>query len=177
VGVIGNSVNRLLRFTLANFEGKTPDAAPWGELEEKYLAQFQTHLDTYNAELEAIRMRKSSEALRALWVSVNEYLTEGAPWTALKTDRALAAMRVNFAFSLLMMLAALSRPIIPFTADKMAASYGLSPAEASGWYTNARDGAAHFAASRTLSDPGLLFSRLEDDRVAELKERFGSEKA
>ena len=32
--------------------------------------------------------RKSATALRQLWVLGNQYLTEAAPWTALKTDPA-----------------------------------------------------------------------------------------
>ena len=38
------------------------------------------------AQMEAMEIRKSAQAVRALWVTGNEYLTEAAPWTAMKTD-------------------------------------------------------------------------------------------
>lgn len=174
VGVIGNAVNRITKFARAQFGEAVPEAGPLGEVEEKYLAQFQAGLDAYNAELTALNFRKASEALRSMWVSVNEYLAEGAPWTAIKTDRGLAGARVNFALSLIMMLVKLSKPLIPFTCEKLEVAFGLNGADTAQWYDNARTGVAALShGTRTVGEIPLLFERLEDERMQELKVRFG----
>ena len=66
--------------------------------------------------METIELRKSAQALRALWVLGNEYLQEAAPWTAIKTDRDRAAVIVRTGLNLVALFARISAPFIPFTA-------------------------------------------------------------
>jgi methionyl-tRNA synthetase len=171
VGVIGNSVNRIVRFTINNFDGQIPAMGARGEVETKYAAQFADGLARYNAELEAMSFRKALEALRGLWVTVNEYLAEGAPWTALKTDRDMAASRVNMAFNMIFALVPLTEPMMPFTAAALAKAFAIEGGPR--WYTDAGVALTQAKDARAFADPGLLFRRLEDDEVAAWKERFG----
>ncbi|MFV4677415.1 class I tRNA ligase family protein, partial [Mycobacterium tuberculosis] len=86
------------------------------DLSEK-LAELTSHM-------EGLELRRSAQALRAIWVLGNEYLTEAAPWTAVKTDRERAAVVVRTGLNLVALFARLSRPFIPATTELIAAGVG-----------------------------------------------------
>jgi len=120
----------------------------------------------------AIEVRKSAQALRALWVVGNEYLQEAAPWTAIKTDRDRAAVIVRTALNLAALYARISAPFIPFAAEKIAEAFALSWPPA--WPTT--DAAAELSAlpvGLAVRAPEVLFKKIEDDQIAEWTARFG----
>ena len=107
--VLGNFVNRILKFAESRFEGVVPEGGAPGPLELKIYADLSEKLAELTAHMEAIEVRKSAQALRAIWVLGNEYLTETAPWTAFKTDRDRAAVIVRTGINFV----ALLRPADP----------------------------------------------------------------
>jgi hypothetical protein len=122
--VLGNFVNRILKFTETRFEGVVPDGGEPGELELKLYADVSAKLAELTDCLEAIEMRKACQALRQLWVLGNQYLTEAAPWTAIKTDPVRAAVAVRTGLNLVALFARVSEPFIPFAAEKIAGGVG-----------------------------------------------------
>ncbi|MCE2819810.1 MAG: methionine--tRNA ligase [Phenylobacterium sp.] len=124
--VFGNFINRILRFTESRFDGKVPDGGEEGPLEARLRADVAEKLADLTAQLEALEMRKSAQALRQLWVLGNQYLTEAAPWTAVKTDRDRAAISVRMGLNLVALFARVSRPFIPFTCEVVAKAVGES---------------------------------------------------
>src|SRR5258708_19892421 len=74
--------------------------------------------------MDAMEIRKSAQALRALWVLGNEYLTEAAPWTAIKSDPDRAAVIVRTGINLVGLFARISAPFIPFAAETTALAVG-----------------------------------------------------
>src|SRR5215469_13716464 len=157
--VFGNFVNRILKFCETRFEGVVPSGGEPGELERKLHADVSAALAELSGHLESIEFRKSAQALRGLWVLGNEYLTEAAPWTAIKTDRDRAAVIVRTGINLVGLFARISAPIIPFTAETVALALG-DP-----WPTSwpAADGAAELSrigAGRPVKAPEVLFRKL-----------------
>ena len=131
---------------------------------------------TFTAQFEAIEIRKSAQALRALWVLGNEYLQEAAPWTAIKSDPARAAVMVRTALNLAALFARVSAPVIPYAAEQIALALG-EPFPPS-WPT--ADIAAELArvpAGRKIATPPVLFKKIEDAEVAEWTARFAGEGA
>ena len=63
--------------------------------------------------VDAIDVRKSALALRALWVLGNEYLQDVAPWTTFKDNPDAAAMQIRIALNLIRFYAVISSPFIP----------------------------------------------------------------
>ncbi|HEX4196138.1 MAG TPA: methionine--tRNA ligase, partial [Caulobacteraceae bacterium] len=122
--VLGNFVNRILKFCETRFEGVVPAGGAPGPLEQKLHADLSAGLQELTLQLEAMELRKSAQALRALWVLANEYLTEAAPWTAIKTDRDRAAVAVRYGLNLVALFARVSEPFIPFAAEKIALAVG-----------------------------------------------------
>ena len=170
--VLGNFINRILKFNESKFEGVVPAGGAPGPLEEKLFADVSARLADLAEQMDAIEIRKSAQALRALWVVGNEYLQEAAPWIAIKTDRDRAAVIVRTALNLAALYAKISAPFIPFAAEKIGAAFDLPfPAE---WPSND----AHVELNRLLvgapvTVPEVLFKKIEDEQIAEWTARFG----
>jgi len=169
--VLGNFVNRIMKFAETRFEGVVPEGGEPGPLEHKLYADVAARLEDITAQFEAIEIRKTAQAIRALWVLGNEYLQEAAPWTAIKTDRDRAAVIVRTALNLVGLFARVSAPIIPFSAETIAE--GVGEAYPPAW--PGLDAAAELSrieAGRPIRTPEVLFAKIEDAQVAEWTERF-----
>jgi methionyl-tRNA synthetase len=170
--VLGNFVNRILKFTESKFDGVIPDGGAPGPLEEKLFADVSARLADLTEQMDAIEVRKSAQALRALWVVGNEYLQEAAPWTAIKTDRDRAAVIVRTALNLAALYARVSAPFIPFAAEKIGEAFQLSWPPA--WPTTAA--AAELSSlpvGLPVRAPEVLFKKIEDEQIAEWTAQFG----
>ncbi len=170
--VLGNFVNRIIKFAETRFDGLVPAGGEPGPLELKLFSDVSAKLDEVTQLFEAMEMRKAAQELRALWVLGNEYLTEAAPWTAIKTDTDRAAVIVRTGLNLVGLFARASAPIIPFTAETVALAVGEPWPGA--WPS--ADGAAELSrieAGRPVKAPEVLFRKLEDAQIDEWRERFG----
>jgi methionyl-tRNA synthetase len=174
--VLGNFVNRILKFNESKFEGKVPAGGAFGPLEEKLFAEVSAKLADLTAQMEAIEIRKSAQALRDLWVLGNQYLQEAAPWTAIKTDPERAAVIVRTGLNLVALFARISAPILPFTAQTIAEAIG-EPYPGDWPSTDARAELSRLEPGRPVRAPEVLFKKVEDAQVTEWTERFGGESA
>ncbi|MFI4936565.1 MAG: methionine--tRNA ligase [Caulobacterales bacterium] len=169
--VLGNFVNRILKFCETRFEGVVPSGGEAGPLEHKLYADVGARLEDLAAQFEAIEIRKTAQALRALWVIGNEYLQEAAPWTAIKTDPGRAAVVVRTALNLVALFARVSAPIIPFTAEVIGEAVGEAwPPAWPGADTAAE--LSRLPPGRKLTTPPVLFKKIEDAQVAEWTAQF-----
>ena len=170
--VLGNFVNRILKFCETRFDGVVPAGGEPGPLEHKLHADVAAKLADLTEQFEAIEVRKSAQALRSLWVLGNEYLQEAAPWTAIKTDRDRAAVIVRTAINLVALYARVSAPVIPFAAEAMAEAVG----EGGRIDWPASDAATELArvpAGRAITTPPVLFRKIEATDIEAWSERFG----
>ncbi|MFT4091401.1 MAG: methionine--tRNA ligase [Asticcacaulis sp.] len=170
--VLGNFVNRIVKFTESKFGGIVPEGGEAGPLEEKLYADLSALLTEATEAFEAIEMRKAAQAVRRIWVLGNEYLQEAAPWTAFKTDTERAAVIVRHGLNLVRLYAVLSQPLIPFAAQTIADSVGLGLPQ--DWpSTDARAELSKLTAGATVKSGEVLFKKIEDEQVAAWTERFG----
>jgi len=170
--VLGNFVNRILKFTENRFEGVVPAGGGPGELEMRLQDDVLAKLRELTSLMEEADLRKAAQAVRQLWVLGNQYLTEAAPWTAIKTDPDRAAVVVRYGLNLVALFAKVSEPFIPFAAEKIALAVGESfPGR---W--PALDDATPLdilEPGRRVQAPEVLFRKIEDGQVGEWLERFG----
>ena len=170
--VLGNFVNRILKFCESRFDGVVPEGGEPGELERKLYDEGGARLAALTTQMETIELRKSAQALRALWVLGNEYLQEAAPWTAIKTDRDRAAVIVRTGLNLVALFARISAPFIPFTAEKIAEAVG--DAYPAAWPELEGEAALSILApGQPVRAPEVLFKKIEETQIAEWGERFG----
>jgi methionyl-tRNA synthetase len=174
--VLGNFVNRILKFTETRFEGVVPADGEPGPLEAKLDADVLGKLRELTDNLESREFRKACASLRQLWVLGNGYLTEAAPWTALKTDPARAAVAVRTGLNLVALFAKVAEPFIPFASETIALSVG--EAFPGRWPSlDGKGGLDILPPGRAVKAPEVLFRKIEDTQVAEWRERFGGPEA
>jgi methionyl-tRNA synthetase len=169
--VLGNFVNRVLKFCATRFEGRVPSGSENGPLENLLYERLSQRIIELTRLLETIEIRKAAQELRALWVVGNEYLTEAAPWKTIKRDPERAALSVRVGINLVGLYARLSAPFIPFAAKTMGAALG-DDVETS-WPS--ADSAFELALIKPGSEvrvPEVLFRKIEDDELAKWNEQF-----
>jgi methionyl-tRNA synthetase len=172
--VLGNFVNRILKFCETRFEGVVPAGGDPGPLETKLHADLSAALKDLTDQLEAMELRKAAQALRGIWVLGNEYLTEAAPWTAIKTDPERAALIVRTGLGLVALFSRISAPFIPFAAEKIAEAIGEAyPGE----WPSADAGAelSRLEPGRPVRAPEVLFRKLEDAQIEAWKAEFSGQ--
>jgi methionyl-tRNA synthetase len=172
--VLGNFVNRITRFCASKFGESVPSAGAYGPVEERLIADLDAKIAAYSAALEAMEFRKACAELRGIWVAGNEYLQVAAPWTAFKTDPDRAAAACRAGLNLIALFAALSAPVIPATAAKMATVFGIDLAQER-WPASARAALGRLAPGTAFTLPDVLFKKIDDDQVAEWRQKFGAE--
>ena len=168
--VLGNFVNRIVKFTESKFDGVVPSAGLAGPLESKLEADIRAGIAEATEAFETMEFRKACQAIRAIWVLGNEYLQVSAPWTAFKTDQDYAAVGVRTGLNLVALFARLAAPVIPFSAEKIAASVGATDLS---WPLVDENLFSAVPSSRAVAHQGVLFAKIEDAQVAEWTERFG----
>jgi len=174
--VLGNFVNRILKFNETRFGGVVPAGGEPGPLEAKLYEEVSERLKALTADFDGIEIRKSAQGLRALWVLGNEYLQEAAPWTAIKTDPDRAAVIVRTALNLVALYARISAPVIPFAAEKIALAMG-EPLPL-GWPSMSGETELNrLEPGRAVRAPEVLFAKIDDAAVALWAERFGGAEA
>jgi methionyl-tRNA synthetase len=171
--VLGNFVNRTLKFTESKFGAAIPDGGKAGAKEKKLGEELERRVGIYTALMEEIQLRKAAAELRAIWVLGNEYLADAAPWTSIRTDKDAAAVSVRTAINLIRLFAILSAPAIPFAAEAMAKCLGLD-IRAQSWPKGKIADELHvLGAGHAFATPPVLFAKIAPEQVAEWESRFG----
>lgn len=172
--VLGNFINRTLKFTNSKFGAEVPAGGAWGPAEDALAGALDTRIKAYTVLMEEMQFRKALAELRAIWALANEYLTEAAPWTAFKTDPAAAAASVRVAINLIRLFAILSAPVIPFTAEKILTALNLPREILQQWPdAPAKDLLTVLEPGHGFDIPEVLFQKITDDQVADWIDRFG----
>ncbi len=168
--VLGNFVNRIIKFAEGRFEGAVPAGGEPGPLEIQLAKDVQAKIIELTELMEAMEFRKSAQALRQLWVLGNGYLTEAAPWTAIKTDPDRAAVAVRTGLNLVALFAKVSEPFMPATAQTIAAAVGEA---FPGRWPQGQGALEILPPGRKVAAPEVLFRKIEETQVVEWVARFG----
>ena len=159
VAILGNLVNRVMVLNHKYCEGKVPvsGSAP-EDLEALGAIAIQTA--KVSSALEAYRFREAlTEAMNLARIG-NKYLADAEPWKVVKTDPARAAEILGTATQIMAALGVVFEPFLPFSAAKIRAMLGMELAD---WSLLA--GTSLVPAGQTLSEPALLFEKIEDEAM------------
>jgi len=175
--VLGNFVNRILKFANSRFDGVVPDGGEPGEDEAWLAGEVDQRLKAIAEHYDAMEFRKAAAETRALWAAGNEYLTRAEPWSHFKTDKDKAAVGVRTGINLIVLSAIVAQPVIPGAAKTILDALGI-PDDQRGWPAGA--GTALLDAlprGHAFTVPDVLFAKIEDAQVAEWTDRFSGEDA
>jgi len=170
--VLGNFVSRITKFCRSKFGEAVPEAGSYGPAEEALIAELGERVARYEAQMDAIEVRKSAAELRAIWAAGNEYLQAQAPWTTFKTDPDRAAAQVRLALNLIPLYAVLSAPFIPQAAERMLASMKCTD---SSWPDDVPAALGRLAPGHGFEVPEVLFAKISDEDRVTWEERFAGQ--
>ncbi|MGP9804815.1 methionine--tRNA ligase [Paracoccus sp. NSM] len=167
--VLGNFVSRITKFCRSKFGETVPEGPAYGADEAALIAALTARLAAYDANMQAMEVRKAASELRAIWVLGNEYLQSAAPWTVFKTDPDKAAMQVRMGLNLIRLYAVLSAPFIPFASARLLEAMGATGAE---WPGDMQDALSALRPGHAFTVPDLLFAKISDEDRETWAERF-----
>lgn len=175
--VLGNFVNRITKYTASKFEGVVPDAGSPGEDEAWMASELRTRLSTLIQHYEEMEFRKAAAETRALWAAGNEYLTRAEPWVKYKNDVDAAAIGVRTGLNLVVLFAIIAQPLIPRTASKLLDALDI-PNENRQFPNPEAEGLLDaLPRGHQITPPNVLFSKIEDEQVAEWTNLFGGQES
>ncbi|MEO1536420.1 MAG: methionine--tRNA ligase [Pseudomonadota bacterium] len=167
--VLGNFVSRVTKFCRSKFGEEVPAGGTWGQEEDALIEKLQAGLSAYQAQMDAIEVRKAASELRALWVLGNEYLQSAAPWSVFKEDPARAAAQIRLSLNLIRVYAVLSAPFIPDAAARMLSSMNTLATE---WPTDMREALDALPEGHGFTVPEVLFAKISDEDREDWQSRF-----
>lgn len=167
--VLGNFVSRVTKFCRSKFGEEVPQGGTYGAQEEALITRLTTRIREYEAHMEAMEVRKSAAALRAIWVEGNEYLQEAAPWSTFKTDPERAAMQTRLALNLIRLYAVLSSAFIP---DAAAAMQSAMQTGNDTWPDDVPTALETLTPGHAFTTPEVLFSKITDEAREDWQSRF-----
>ncbi len=167
--VLGNFVSRVTKFCRSKFGEEVPSGGTWGAEEQALIEKLQAGLGAYEAQMEAIEVRKAANELRALWVMGNEYLQTAAPWSVFKEDPGRAAAQIRLALNLIRVYAVVSAPFIPDAAARMLSAMNTLDTE---WPEDMATALAALPEGHGFTVPDVLFKKISDEEREDWQTRF-----
>jgi methionyl-tRNA synthetase len=192
----GNLVNRVLTSAYRSF-GAVPTPGALTEADRAVISAIEAGFGTVGEQLEQARFKAALAEAMHLASRVNQYVSDEAPWAALKTDRDRAATILYVALRCIDSLKVLFTPFLPFSSQRLHELLGYE-----GWLAGPleirevaeADGSTHavltgdyetwigrwepsaLAAGQTLLEPEPLFAKLDPavvvaEELGRLKER------
>ena len=170
--VLGNFVSRVTKFCRGKFGEEVPAGGSYGEAEAAVSAEITKRLKAYEANMEAVELRKAAADLRAIWAAGNEYLQAAAPWAKFKESPEEAAAIVRFALNLIRLYGVLSGPYIPDASKTILAAMNASGAA---WPEDLEAALSALPAGHAFTTPEVMFAKITDERRDELEAQFAGE--
>ncbi|MCZ6544285.1 MAG: methionine--tRNA ligase [Chloroflexi bacterium] len=168
VATWGNLVNRVLTFTVRNFDGKVPEPGPLEAEDRQLLDRTQSAVDAIGESIEGVHLRQGLQQAMALAQEANRYLDHSAPWQSIKTDREAAGRSLYTALNAIAGLRTALAPYLPFTCARLNEYLGETASiEELGWQVHALE------PGTPLATPSPLFTKLDSSMVAEEEARLG----
>jgi methionyl-tRNA synthetase len=174
VGVFGNFVNRVLKFTASRFDARVPAGGTPGAREDALHAELGRRLAGYQEHLDDLSFRKAVFELRAVWAAGNVYLADVEPWKLIDADRDRAAVTIRTALNLVRLCGVLSAPIIPETSARVLDALEATPDDRR-WPSDVRADLQALQPGRRIQPIDLLFRRITDDETTAWSAKFAGQ--
>ena len=159
VGVLGNFVNRVVVLTNKYWEGRVPCQGKLKEYDQEVLQAIKLAPIKIGEYIEKYKLRDALSEMMKLARLGNKYLADTEPWKLKKIDEDRTKTIMNIALQLTASLSILSKPFLPFTANKLAAMLNVSEIF---WDQSAEQ---LLPANHQIKKATLLFERIEDNQI------------
>lgn len=160
IGNLANLVNRTLTFLSRFYEGKVPTAPIEPALIEK-IAEYERRIGEH---FERAELRDALREILALSSFGNKAFQEGEPWATRKSDPMKAEALLHMLLYLIRDLAVLISPFMPAASRNILQMLDSSGAS---W-----SDLGSFEGLERIGEVQILFEKLEDERIEELKRTY-----
>ncbi|MDR0684820.1 MAG: methionine--tRNA ligase [Spirochaetaceae bacterium] len=175
IGNFGNLVNRTLSFVTRYYDGLIPLAEERErEKTERFWEKAREYETAITEKLEWAELRDAFHLIFELSSFANKTFQDGEPWRTRKDDPPAASELIRNLTFLVRDLAVLASPFIPEAAEKVAGFFAGGdgkPVKPSWKELGKTEGVERVVKS------AVLFERLPEERMAELRERYSGAQA
>ncbi|GEC55285.1 methionyl-tRNA synthetase [Bradyrhizobium japonicum] len=171
--IFGNLANRIISFAHRAFHGRFPEGGVPDDAERQLAHDLEQRIAALHRHHTALEFRAAAAATRAIWDTTNAYLQHAAPWTAIKSDPARAAVITRTGLNLVALSATLAWSIVPHLAARVLGALGRSdtvPRWPNGPLLPLLDRGAGTPVARL----GPLVEKITPERAGQLTARFGA---
>ena len=174
VAILGNFLNRVFVLTDKYYGGQLPDLDGSSDSEQAAWAEFTAHADRMEASIGAYRFREALGEFMGLARIGNKYLAEQEPWKKIKTDPERAAVILALAARMAAFIGQAAEAFLPFTAARIRNAFGM---ELMSWEELKKIDPAKWLKGVSAANPGLLFDKIEDEKMDEQRARLTQSEA
>jgi methionyl-tRNA synthetase len=169
IGNLGNLINRTLSFVSRYYDGTVPS----GTEDPLFWETVRRYEGEIGEKLEGAELRDAFHLIFELSSFANKTFQDGEPWKQRKENPVAAESLIYNLCHVVKDLAIMIHPYLPESAGKVAEFFGLSIGpQGLSW----KDVGKLTPLSR-VHNPQVLFTKLEDDQIATLRDRYsGSQK-
>ncbi|WP_456667231.1 hypothetical protein [Bradyrhizobium sp. USDA 3240] len=171
--IFGNLANRIISFAHRAFDGRIPDGGVPGEAERQLALDLEQRIAALHRHHTALEFRAAAAATRAIWDTANAYLQHAAPWTAIKSDPARAAIITRTGLNLVALCATLAWSIVPDLAARVLGALGRDDVIPS-WPNGPLIPLLDRGAGTPVAKLGPLVEKISPEKADHLTRRFGA---
>lgn len=174
VAILGNFLNRVFVLNDKYYGGQLPNMDGSSDSEEAAWAEFMAHADRMEASIGAYRFREALGEFMGLARTGNKYLAEQEPWKKIKTDPERAAVILALAARMAAFIGQAAEAFLPFTAARIRNAFGM---DLMSWEELKKIDPARWLEGVSAENPGLLFDKIEDEKMDEQRARLTQSEA
>lgn len=174
VAILGNFLNRVFVLNDKYYGGQLPNMDGSSDSEEAAWAEFMAHADRMEASIGAYRFREALGEFMGLARTGNKYLAEQEPWKKIKTDPERAAVILALAARMAAFIGQAAEAFLPFTAARIRNAFGM---DMMSWEELKKIDPARWLEGVSAENPGLLFDKIEDEKMDEQRARLTQSEA
>ena len=159
VGILGNFVNRVVVLTNKYWQGKVPEKGELTSYDQEVLQALEDAPNKIGNCIERYKFREALSEMMFLARLGNKYLADTEPWKLKKVDEDRTQTILNITLQIAASLSILSKPFLPFTAEKLADMLNVSDKD---WAQSAKQ---LLSANHQIKKASLLFGMIEDEQI------------
>ncbi len=165
LGKYGNLVNRTLVFAHNNCERKIPEFKHLHENDQQFLDKVRALAKEADEAYSQFRLRRASQVIMELAQLGNVYFDSKKPWVANRSALTHQDMfnTIGCCIECLKVLALISSPILPETAEKVWKMLGFKTSLAKAKWDDVVN--SLLEAGQALPEPQILFAKIEDEII------------
>ncbi|MGY3583576.1 methionyl-tRNA synthetase [Bradyrhizobium sp. USDA 4341] len=171
--ISGNLANRIISFAHRAFDCRIPDGGAPGEAERQLADDLEQRIAALHRHHTALEFRSAAAVTRAIWDTANAYLQHTAPWTAIKSDPARAAIITRTGLNLVALCAVLAWSIVPDLAERVLGALGRNDAVPR-WPNGPLIPLLDQGAGTPVARLGPLVEKISPEKADHLTRRFGT---